>query len=392
VLFAVPTAVVLVIGTGAVTPFVFSLLGIGLMVELAACRDHWEYLRPIAAAGADFIVWLMTYLLARPEGPPSGYFPGERSSLVLLPLALFVVYGASTAFRTIVRRLPITIFEIVQVPVACVLAMTGIAAAAGVAVTPSLGAFAIALAAACYLAAFTRSRQEGQKRNFVVFSVYAAALLVIGIWLLCPQWMQTAFFCLAAAVAMVIGAAKKVAVLRGQAAVYLLAAFLAGGFFPFAEHAFLGANPAANTWTILSVIITALICYIAAWKLDARGWGDHLLAFFPAILAATALGGSAVILLVGIVVRGTVPQIYALAVIRTGIICASALVLGLLASRFKRIELVWAAYAALAFGTVKLFLEDFRLDRKEWLAVSLFFYGVALVLLPRLLRGASKRG
>ena len=78
VLAAVPTAVALVIGAGAVTPFVFSLLVIALVVELGACRGNWPYLRPVIAAAADFIIWLMTYLLARPEGPLFQLFSRER--------------------------------------------------------------------------------------------------------------------------------------------------------------------------------------------------------------------------------------------------------------------------------------------------------------------------
>jgi hypothetical protein len=392
VLFAVPTAVILVIDTGAVAPFAFSLLVIASVVEIAACRDNWPFLRPVIAAAADFIIWLLTFLLARPEGPPSGYSSANKSILLILPVALFVIYSASATYRTIVRRLPAALFEIAQLLVAFVLAFAGVAAAAGAAAIPAIGAFAMVLAAACYLAGFTRFRQEEQRRNFFVSSAYATALLMTGIWLLFPQGMQTVFFCLAAAVALLLGAAKRIAVLRYQAAVYLLGAFLAGGFFPFAMHAFVGANPAAITWTILSVILTALVCYIAAWKVDGRGWQDHLLAFFSVILAATGLAALAVILLLGLVAIWTAPETHALAVIRTALICASAFAFGLLASRFRRVELVWAAYCALAFGTVKLFLEDFRLERKEWLAVSLFFYGVVLVFLPRLLRGVSKRG
>jgi len=389
--FAVPTAVVLVIGTGAVTPFAFSLLAIGLTVEVAACRGNWPYLRPIIAAAADFIIWLTAFLLARPEGPPSSYFPADKSSLVMLPVALFVVYGASTAYRTIVRLIPITIFEIAQLPAAFILATTGVAAATASAAIPALGAFALVLATACYLAAFLRFQQEGQKRNFVVFSVYSAALFVIGIWLLFPQKTQAALFCLAAVVTMFFATSKKITLLRYQASVYLFGALLAGGFFPFTAHAFVGANPGAITWTIGAETLTALICYMAAWNLAGRGWKDHLLSFFPMILAAAALAGSAVILLVGFVAGRTPPVAHALAVIRTTIICASALAFGLLAVRFKRVELVWAAYGALAFGTVKLLVEDLWLERKEWLAVSLFFYGLVLILLPRILRRVPKR-
>jgi len=380
VLAAVPTAVVLVIDTGAVTPFVFSLLAIALTVEIAACRDSWPYLRPVVAAAADFIVWLMTYLLARPEGPPSGYLSADKSLLLALPVALFAIYGASTAYRTIARRLPITIFEIAQLPVACVLAMTGVAAAATGNAIPVLGGSTLILAAVCYTVAFTRPSLAEQRRNFFVFSAYAAALLVIGVWLLCPRGIQTAVFCMAAVVAMGFGMARRIAALRVEALVFLLVA-----------RAFLGANPGAIGWAIWVVALTALVCYMLEWKLDGRDWSDRLLAFFPAFLAAAAFAGAAVILLIGLLAIWTAPEAHALAVIRTAIICASAFVFALIAARFKRAELVWAAYCALAFGAVKLFLEDLRLPHKEWLALSLFFYGLVLVLLPRILRGASKR-
>lgn len=390
-LFVAPTAVLLVIDTGAVVPFVISILAVGLTVELGACFSNWPNLRPIVAAAADFVVWLMSYLLARPEGPPSGYLPADKLRLVSLPVALFVVYGASTAYRTLVRGLPITVFEFVQFPVSVALAVTGVAAATFDTTLPTLGAVTVALAAACYVTAFTRFRQDAQRRNFYVFSTYAAAFAVVGIWMLFSAAAQTAFFCLAAIITMLFGTAKKNPTLRYHATVYLLGAFLSGGFFPLLARAFVGANPGAITPIIWFAILTALVCYLTAWKLDGRLRQDHLVAFLAISLAASALASAAVILLVGLVARSRAPDAGALAVIRTALICASAFVFGALYARFKRIELVWAAYGALACGTVKIMVEDLRLERKEWLAVSLFLYGLLLVFLPRVLRGVSKR-
>jgi hypothetical protein len=363
-----------------------------LTVEFGACFGNWPNLRPIVAATADFIIWLMSYLLARPEGPPSGYLPADKLRLVLLPVALFVVYGASTAYRTLVRRLPISVFEFIQFPVAAALAIIGVAAATFDAALPTLGAVSVALAAACYLAAFTRFRQDAQRRNFYVFSTYAAAFMMVGIWMsFSAAAVETAFFCIAAIIAMLFGAAKKTPALRYHASAYLLGAFLSGGFFPLLAHAFVGANPGAITPTIWFAILTALVCYLTAWKLDGRLRQDHLVAFLAISLAATALASVAVILLLGLFSRSKAPDPGVLAVIRTALICASAFLFGALYARFKRIELLWAAYGALACGTVKIIVEDLRLERKELLALSLFFYGLLLVFLPRVLRGVSKR-
>jgi hypothetical protein len=64
--------------------------------------------------------------------------------------------------------------------------------------------------------------------------------------------------------------------------------------------------------------------------------------------------------------------------------CILALALGFLGSRWHRPELVWVAYTAVAFGTLKLLFEDLRFGNPTSLVVSLLFYGLILILLPRL--------
>jgi hypothetical protein len=86
--------------------------------------------------------------------------------------------------------------------------------------------------------------------------------------------------------------------------------------------------------------------------------------------------------------------------IRTAVICGVALALGPLGSHGKRADLGWLVYSAVALGILKLFLEDLRFGNAASLAVSLFFYfyGLILILLPRLtksscdfLRGSDSR-
>jgi hypothetical protein len=79
-------------------------------------------------------------------------------------------------------------------------------------------------------------------------------------------------------------------------------------------------------------------------------------------------------------------------VIRTVVICAVALTLGLLGSFQKRIELVWLAYAAVALGTLKLLVEDLRFGNAASLVVSLVFYGLILILLPRVTKRRESVG
>jgi hypothetical protein len=68
------------------------------------------------------------------------------------------------------------------------------------------------------------------------------------------------------------------------------------------------------------------------------------------------------------------------------VICSVALILGFSGSRLKRAELLWVAYVAVAFGTLKLLFEDLRFGSAASLVASLLFYGLILILIPRLAR------
>jgi hypothetical protein len=59
------------------------------------------------------------------------------------------------------------------------------------------------------------------------------------------------------------------------------------------------------------------------------------------------------------------------------------------ASRRRHIELKWIAYAAVGLGTLKLLFEDLRFGNPASLVVSFLFYGLILILLPRLTRGTA---
>ena len=72
--------------------------------------------------------------------------------------------------------------------------------------------------------------------------------------------------------------------------------------------------------------------------------------------------------------------------VRTAVTCLAALGLGYAGSRGSRVELGWLAYAAIALGTLKLLVEDFRFGNAGTLVVSLLFYGLVLILLPKVTR------
>jgi hypothetical protein len=59
------------------------------------------------------------------------------------------------------------------------------------------------------------------------------------------------------------------------------------------------------------------------------------------------------------------------------------LLLGWAASRWRRTESLWLAYALLALCTFKLLAEDLRTGSAGAIAFSLFCYGMVWVLVPR---------
>jgi len=71
--------------------------------------------------------------------------------------------------------------------------------------------------------------------------------------------------------------------------------------------------------------------------------------------------------------------------------CSVALILTFCGSRLKRPELLWVAYVAIAFGTLKLLFEDLRFGNAASLVASLLFYGLILILIPQLTRFGRDR-
>jgi hypothetical protein len=111
-----------------------------------------------------------------------------------------------------------------------------------------------------------------------------------------------------------------------------------------------------------------------------------------AILAVSAAATLLVSALVWLASVGMTPGASHIAVIRTLITCALALTLAFGGSRWQHIELVWTAYGTLALVTAKLLFEDLPHGHSGSIAVSIFLYAVALIIVPRMARLGSQRG
>ncbi len=387
---AASTGLVLQVATRDPAPFVLALLVMALVEEAAACRDRWLYLRPITAVAADLAALVLILVYTGAEGAPAEYTPLAAALLMALIAAGFVIYGATTVFRTVILRRRISVFEIVQPAVAFLLATAGILRLSHAAGT-ALGAFCLLAAAASYVAALTRMAHLPQARNYHVFATWGSALFLVGSFLLLPAPVRAFWLALAAVVAVFFGVRWVRTTIGFHGAVYMAAAGLVSGLFEYAGRALAGAPSGAPESRIWMTAVATLVGYAVAVHSSSAGspsnadlWSTKLLRLAYAAPAAYVAAALAVVPAVWMESLVTPISPSLLAATRTLVLCLAALGLAFAGSRWKRIELVWLAYAAIAFCTLKLLFEDLRYGSAVSIAASLFFYGMAWVLVPRL--------
>ena len=385
-LATVITALALIIATHDLVPLTAALLAVALATEVAACLGHRLSLRAIPALAADFAVWLLVYVMTSSEGVPEGYHPTSPTTLVTFCLALLAIYGGSIGVRSFALRQRITFFEIGQAVLAFGLAAYGTMRATLGSAAPALGVLFLLLTAACYWGTLSRFAEESYTRNRRVSAYWAGALLLAGIFFLIPANLQAPFLCLAAAAAALVYTSTAKLSLGLHASFYLVAAAAVSPLPTYAASALAGKVPGAPGRSVWIVTASAALCYVVG----SRGAQDHgrrrLLWVVPVALVGFAAAALVVAAIAGLSAGHLELSASRLSVVRTVVNCALAFALGFLGSRWHRVELGWVAYAAVAFGTLKLLFEDLRFGNAASLVVSLLFYGLVLILLPRLTR------
>jgi hypothetical protein len=359
---------------------------VALATEVAACLGHRLSLRAVPAIAADFAVWLLIDVMTSSEGVPEGYHPTGPIILTLLCLALLVIYGGSIGIRSFVLRHRITILEIMQGVLAFVLASFGALRASYSSAAPTLGVLFLVLAAAGYWGALSRFAEEADTRNRRVCATFAAALLLAGSFLLFSANLLVPFLSLAAVAGVFAYTHTRKLSLGMHASLYLVAATAVSPLPTYAGNALAGTVPSAPDSGVWIVAISAVICYAKGSRALEDRLNRRMLWLVPAVLAGFTAAALALVAIMWLAAGRVELNAAHLSVIRTIINCALALTLGFLGSRWKRVELGWIAYAAVAFGTLKLLFEDLRFGTASSLVVSLLFYGLILILLPRLTR------
>ncbi len=379
-------ALVLMIATQDLIPFLCGILAIAFASEVAACVGHTLNGRNLAWAATAGGVAALLYIYSLPEGARGGYGNVGIGVLVAVASLPFLLFFAGTTLQIVWRLRQISIVEMMQAMVAFGLAAYASMTFGEGQYRVAFGMVCVGLAAVGYALAFVRFRDENLPRNFRAYTSWSAAMLLLGSYVSLPQMSFVLAMGFAAVMATAVGARRLQPPLEFQGAAFLLAAAAVSGLLAFNGAALIGSQAMAATWTFAIMLAYALVCYEVGGRLrepDWRAWIPNLLS---AAIAAGA--GAAFVMLLLSKVSGQFlsgsPGVGLREFLQTLTLCAVALGLALGGSRGRRQELVWLAYAALVVTAAKILMEDVRHGHLIAIAASFFLYAATLIVLPRL--------
>ena len=384
VVTAVGTALALLIATHEVSTLTVGLLAIALITETAAWSGRWLGLRALSALGADFAVGVLGMVMTSPEGVPASYRPMSTREINALCISLLLIYCGSLGVRGFGMVRKWTFGEVAQAALAFVLGTwVSLRATRGGAAT-ALGAISLVLALACYWGALKRFAGLEMRRNRRVCANYAAGLMLAGVFLVFGGNLRPVLLSLAAVAAVVVFTRTGYFSLGIHGTFYLLAASILCGLFGYAGRALAGTVPSWPEWSFWTVAAAGLVSYVIGSRARGEGWKARVLWVVPAVVVGFAVAALVVAGMAGLgVVKLSASR---LSVVRTVVTCLMALGLGYAGSRWNRVELGWVAYGAIGLGALKLVGEDLRFGNAGTLMVSLLFYGLILILLPKVTR------
>jgi len=387
VAFAAVAALALLVGTHDPFPFVTTLLLMALVTEGAASTDRWLALRPLVAIPLDLAVLALILIYTGSNGVSPDYKPLAGADLLELFVALPVIYGVSVLARTLVLRRTIGVFETGQISLALLLSGFGILRTTHNFAAIGLGVFCLVAAAGCYWLAYSRFEGAAFRRSYHVFSTWAMALVLAGSLLCFPINVNVFFFGASAIAATLIGVHTARVALAFHGAFYLAAVALISGSLQYGFELAMGNPPQAGGWLVWIAFVFTIICYALAWRYmvlrsaDVQQQWPH--SVLRLALAALATFAALVTALTAFHIASPGASAARMAAGRTLVICLLAILLGWSGTRFRRAELLWLAYAAIVFCTLKLLLEDLRAGSAVTIAFSFFCYGMVWVLVPR---------
>ncbi len=387
---AVAIALTLAIATHQILPFAGVLLLMVLIGEYAAGRNHESGVRVLVTLAADAAIWALLYIYSSPESTRANYPVLGTAELVAPGLGLFLIFGLSLIYRVVVKRKTITVFETIETMIAFLLAACSLIYFGPPASAMGLGIFCVVLSGVSYALAFAHFDCSTERRNYLVFGSWSAALFLAGSLLCIPQGWQPVWLSVAAVAAMFWRARLQRFALEVHGMVFLLAAAGISGLLKEVFDSLAGTVPNAPGMSVSVVSAGAVVCYAAIKPCQEKTWARQVLSIVFAALAIAALAALTVQGLAWLTALKVVPGAHHLAFIRTLTVCAAAIALAYSGAHWRRMELTRIGYAALALLAVKLVLEDLRHGHLGFIAGSIFLFAITLIVVPRVARMGQK--
>jgi hypothetical protein len=383
---AVAIALTLSIATHQMTPFIVVLLLMVLISEYGACVGRETGLRVLVALAVDLGIWALIYIYSSPESARTDYLPMGTAALIAPGLSLFVILSVSLIYRTVVQGNGISVFETIETMIAFLLAACSVIYFGPPASAIALGILCMVLSGAGYATAFIRFGQSEQRRNFIVFATWSAALFLGGCLLCLPQAWQPAWLSAAALLATFASARLKLLPLEIHGLALLLAAAGISGMLSEVLSALAGTLPGSPGLVICTVSACAVLCYAVVGPCREGSWTLQVLSI---VFAALAIGAVVALMVQGLVwltALKVIPGAHHLAFLRTLALCSAAIGLAFSGAHWRRKELTRVGYATLVLLAVKLVFEDLRHGHLAFIAGSIFLFAITLIVVPRVAR------
>jgi hypothetical protein len=383
---AVATAMALAIATYQMLPFIAVLLLMVLIGEYGAWRDHEAGVRVLVGLAADVAIWALLYIYSSAESTRADY-PALSSAALLAPgLGLLLIFGLSLIYRTVLKRKTISVFETIETMIAFLLAACSLIYFGPPASAVALGIFCIALSGVGYAGAFAYFDSVQERRNYLVFASWSAALFLAGSMLCMPHGWQAMWLSVAAIAASIASTRLQRLALEVHGLAFLLVAAWVSGLLHKVFDALAGTAPGAPGLNVCAVSVGAVLCYAAVKPCREKSWTRQVLSIVFAALAIAALAALTVQGLAWLTALKVIPEAHHLAFIRTLTACVAAIALAYSGAHWRRMELTRIGYAALVLLAVKLVVEDLRHGHLAFIAGSIFLFAMTLIVVPRVAR------
>lgn len=383
------TALGLLIATRDPAPFVLALITVALLSETSSCLGYSFKTRALAAIALDTAVTALIVVYTAQQSVSPEYSPIRLALLLAMASAPLLIYAASVVMQSVILRRGITAFDIGQTSLVFALAWVATLRIHNAAGVLALGVFCLAGCAGCYFTAFASFGRRSE-REYHVFASWAAALLVFACWLLLPSNALSVVLAVSALAATCAGVRFGRLLPQYHGALYLAASSIGSGLLLYIGNVLFAGVPGRPSWGIGFSALMTVACYAVVWKTQDDHWQQRLVRLLFSTQLVLALAAFSLLGMMSFIWGGATSNTAQLAVERTLVICGLALALALAGSRYRKSELIWTAYAAMAICTLKLLWEDLRAGSAGAMAVSLFLYGVVWLVLPRIVRSTAQ--